>query len=349
MIDLWKKMRPAMEFTRSRSFAVSMLMLVTACIIYQIGSMTKALYLVDGPNRTLHFVTGDVNAPLQEQSGAIQGGLLKAPQSVENVGQFRQVSSNNYFEATVMADGETMTLHVPNGTTVGEVLYENGIHYDGNDLLFPAAEKNVEDGDKIVLQRVEYEKYAKDTVIPFETVHKNSSLIPVGATKLLTRGEDGLMTTTYMHRTVDGKKEDVLVLGENVVKQPKTQTVLMGSVAPVSPLDFDIEVDENGKPLHYKEVLKDQVATGYSARPGAKTASGRYAVPGHVAVNPQRIPYGSKLYITTEDNGFIYGCAVAADTGIGLMADVVDVDLFYDTYQESVLNGRRIVDIYVLE
>ena len=31
------------------------------------------------------------------------------------------------------------------------------------------------------------------------------------------------------------------------------------------------------------------------------------------------------------------------------MANVVDVDLFYETYEESVLNGRRIVDIYVLE
>ena len=67
------------------------------------------------------------------------------------------------------------------------------------------------------------------------------------------------------------------------------------------------------------------------------------------SVNPNKIPYGSKLYIATTDNRFVYGCAIAADTGIGLMANVVDVDLFYETYEESVLNGRRIVDIYVLE
>ena len=114
-------------------------------------------------------------------------------------------------------------------------------------------------------------------------------------------------------------------------------------------MDFDLNVDENGKPLEYARLLENQIATGYSARPGASTASGRAARAGHVAVNPEEIPYGSRLYIVSKDNSFVYGCAIAADTGIGLLNDVVDVDLFYDTYQESVLNGRRIVDIYVLE
>ena len=44
----------------------------------------------------------------------------------------------------------------------------------------------------------------------------------------------------------------------------------------------------------------------------------------------------------------MYGYAVAADTGIGLLNDVIDVDLFDETYTESCLNGRRTVDIYVL-
>ena len=73
------------------------------------------------------------------------------------------------------------------------------------------------------------------------------------------------------------------------------------------------------------------------------------AITGHVAVNPNEIPYGSKLYITSANNHFVYGYAIAADTGTGLLADIVDIDLFYDTYAESVLNGRGIVNIYVLE
>ena len=40
---------------------------------------------------------------------------------------------------------------------------------------------------------------------------------------------------------------------------------------------------------------------------------------------------------------------MANDTGIALMDGRVDVDLFYDTYMESVLNSRRTVDVYILE
>ena len=60
-------------------------------------------------------------------------------------------------------------------------------------------------------------------------------------------------------------------------------------------------------------------AVAYSARPGAGTASGRKAIPGHIAVNPNVIPYGTKLYITTPDNKVVYGYAVAADTGTALV------------------------------
>ena len=37
------------------------------------------------------------------------------------------------------------------------------------------------------------------------------------------------------------------------------------------------------------------------------------------------------------------------DTGMGLMQNIIDIDLYYESYLESALNGRRIVDIYVLE
>ena len=72
-------------------------------------------------------------------------------------------------------------------------------------------------------------------------------------------------------------------------------------------------------------------------------------LPGHVAVNPNLIPYGSKLYITSADGSFVYGYAIASDTGTALIDGTIGVDLFYDTYLESLLNGLRTVNIYVLE
>lgn len=70
---------------------------------------------------------------------------------------------------------------------------------------------------------------------------------------------------------------------------------------------------------------------------------------GYVAVHPGEIPYGTRMYITSADNSFVYGFAIAADTGLGLLGDVIDVDLYYDTYLESCLNGKRNVNIYLLD
>ena len=70
---------------------------------------------------------------------------------------------------------------------------------------------------------------------------------------------------------------------------------------------------------------------------------------GTVAVDPSVIPYGTRMYIKTPDGKFIYGYAIANDTGTGMLQGVVDVDLFYDTYLESALNSVRYVDIYLLD
>lgn len=348
MKKLWSEVRALGRFLRSRIFAVSMLSLVLAFVVYQITTTTNTVYVIGEDGRTVsHTMENRPDRILQSVGlGALAAG---DPGLGEISGHYVQVDTTKSFRVTLTADGETQEYEVDSGTTVSELLHDNGIEYDGNDLLDPPAEKSLEDGDEVVLQRVEYEKYTVDEEIPYETVRKNSPLLRVGNSRTIQPGADGIKTLTYVQRTVDGEKEDVQLLGEKVTLAPVTETILIGSLTPVSPLDFDLNVDEEGRPVEYARLLTNQVATGYSARQGAKTASGRYAVPGHVAVDPREIPYGSRLYIVSHDNNFIYGCAIAADTGTGLLADIVDVDLFYDTYAESALNGRKIVDIYVLD
>ncbi|MBP0980650.1 MAG: 3D domain-containing protein, partial [Oscillospiraceae bacterium] len=133
-----------------------------------------------------------------------------------------------------------------------------------------------------------------------------------------------------------------------VTKEPVTQLVLRGSSDPVSDLDFGVPLDENGVPVTYKKVLTNQICTGYSSWRGAKGASRMVLHDGYVAVRADEIPYGTKMYITSPDNKFVYGFAIAADTGVGLMQNVIDFDLFYETYVESCLNGRKYLNVYIL-
>ena len=161
------------------------------------------------------------------------------------------------------------------------------------------------------------------------------------------QGAPGERVCTYEETWVDGALQSREKTGEEVTLQPVAQTAMVGADVPVS--STPVATDAWGQPLEYQWVMTGAVATAYTAPPGAWTASGLMAVEGTVAVDPEVIPYGSRLYIVSSDGSFVYGYAVAADTGTAIMDGIIDVDLFFNTYLESCLFGKRTVDIYVLE
>ena len=67
------------------------------------------------------------------------------------------------------------------------------------------------------------------------------------------------------------------------------------------------------------------------------TATGTKPRPGTIAVDPNVIPYGSKIIIIYEDGTVEYG--IAEDCG-GLIKGIV-IDIFRQTYKEAVEHGRR--------
>ena len=107
-------------------------------------------------------------------------------------------------------------------------------------------------------------------------------------------------------------------------------------------------IDHKGNSISYTSVLTGS-ATAYTASPGSHTSTGAVAQRGRVAVNPNIIPYGTKLYIASPDGSYVYGYAVAADTGGALSSGSALVDLFYDTLSECYKFGRRTMNVYILE
>ena len=97
------------------------------------------------------------------------------------------------------------------------------------------------------------------------------------------------------------------------------------------------------------DLHRAQRSTGYSASSTAKGASGQRLTYGTVAVNPNIIPYGTLMYITSDDGSFVYGYAYAADTGTAMMEGHAFVDLYYQTYQESVESAVVPVTVYIID
>ncbi|GHU85165.1 hypothetical protein FACS1894198_2530 [Clostridia bacterium] len=110
------------------------------------------------------------------------------------------------------------------------------------------------------------------------------------------------------------------------------------------------QFDENNKPLKFKKKFENMKTVAYSTNNRrTKTSSGRPTIPGNVAVRFSDIKAGTKLFIVSKDGKFVYGNAVAADTGAGLRAGTCDLDVFVDSYRESCWFGSWEMECYVLE
>ena len=144
---------------------------------------------------------------------------------------------------------------------------------------------------------------------------------------------------------MDGELENSMVVDVTTNSAPTSHVIkTYGAGAPVSPLTGPDGT--TNAPSSYSQVLTGK-ATGYYSK-GGKGSSGLGLGYGTVAVDPSVIPYGTLLYITSTDGSFVYGYAVATDTGIAVQKGQILVDLFYETYAESVINGAIQVNVYVV-
>ena len=349
MHNLYHKLLTAGRFLRSRAVAASFLFTAMAVMMISMASLINTICINDeGKTMMLRTIEQDPYVLLKENGYDTLHTDVVSFTGIQ--GGYGEITITRSFPITITADGHTYTLYRTGGT-VQDVLTDLEIDYDSNDLLSPSPEKTLEENDAIVLQRVDYQTRTEEVTIPYETETRTSPLLRNGRTITLQSGSEGSKVLTYTQRTVDGVVEEEKLDGEAVTKSPVTQKLLVGSSdAVVSPLDFGVATDENGIPLNYSYVLTDQRATGYNMRrSNVRGASGMKLSAGYVAVRSDEIPYGTRLYITSADGSFVYGYAIAADTGTGLMQGLIDVDLYYDTYTESCLNGVQYVNIYVLD
>lgn len=254
------------------------------------------------------------------------------------------------YTVPVTADGETHEV-ITTGATAAELLAGLGITYDEDDWVTPAADEVVTEGSSLTLKRVEYVEYTEEVVVPTERQEIPTSLFyrDEDETMVLQEGSDGLDTVTWRDVYLDGvwsEKQEVERITQ--VEMVPTVVKVYGEETPVSSFVGPEIVD--GVPSEgVTETYTGQRSTGYSASATAKGASGRRLTYGTVAVDPSIIPYGTLLYITSDDGKFVYGYAYAADTGTALVTGHAFVDLYYQTYEESVESAVIPVTVYVID
>ena len=262
-------------------------------------------------------------------------------------GNLASLNIERAFSVSITADGQEYPVKLVFGT-VADALERAGITLEGDDYTEPALDHVVTAGSKIVVHRVDYTERVETQTIPYDTQYVYTSLYfrNTGRTTTLQHGAAGQQTVTTRDRYVDGELENSTVVDTTTTVEPTDHVIkTYGAGAPVSPLTG--ADGTTNAPASYSKVLTGK-ATGYYSRTG-KGSSGLGLGYGTVAVDPDVIPYGTKLYITSTDGKFVYGYAVATDTGIAVKKGQILVDLFYETYAESVINGAIQVNVYVLD
>lgn len=256
----------------------------------------------------------------------------------------------------VVASGEKKD-YITTEREVGKILAEVGISAKDSDIVTPGYYEKVNEFAEISLIRTKVEEIVKREEIPYESIEKINKSLKKGTQKIISEGSAGEKEVVYRISYEDGVEVGRETVSETVLKEPVKRVT---EIAPRARMDHyqiasagSIQTSRSGE-LSYSKVLSLS-ATAYDASscgkvPGQRgygiTATGAVAQKGIVAVDPSVIPLGTKLYIESADGRYVYGYAVAADTGGAIKGN--RIDLCFNTNSEAINFGRRAVKAYVI-
>lgn len=295
-----------------------------------------------------------------EQNGIIlKDGDALSCNAEDTVFEGMEIVIVRAFPVTIVADGETFKLNMAGGT-VADALDKAVVTYNDGDVISASLETELTANMQIKITRVSYKERTVEETLAYTTKKIKNSSMYTDQTKTVTKGVNGKQTVTYKDKYVDGK----LVSSEKIIsvvtkeatqavvevgtkKRPTTSASGINTISWLS-APSSLQINKNGVPTSYKKVIKG-TASAYSG--GGVTATGKRVKPGYIAVNPNQIPYGTKMWIVSNDGKYVYGYASAEDTGgfiywTGSSSTVCD--LYFSSESAASAFGRRGVTIYIL-
>ena len=190
-----------------------------------------------------------------------------------------------------------------------------------------------------------------------ETVYQYNDKLPDWQENVLQEGRDGERREVYEVIYQDGEETARQLI--DVVDTPAEPTIIeKGTRAnfanngdDVSAINTNADGSgtitlDNGQTLTFSST-RTMKGTAYTTggKVGTRTASGTQVRVGVVAVDRSVMPLGTKVYVVSNDGSYVYGFAVAEDTGV--RGNIID--LYMDTYNECIQFGVRDCTVYILD
>ncbi|MGN0460108.1 MAG: G5 domain-containing protein [Ruminococcus sp.] len=305
-----------------------------------------------GEKTSVSMTRGTVKDALDKAGITLAEDEKVTPSLNSEVSEGTEIKISNSVSVDITLMGETASYEVPAGT-VEDALASVGAVCDKNDKLNVGLNDKVYEDMDITLVKVTVKNETETQVVDYKTTVKKDSTMEKGTSEITRYGVEGSKTVTNRNTYEDGVLVSTKVVSSEVTKKPVNQIKVVGTKTTASDTFAGSSggagtfVDNSGNTVSYKKIITGS-GTAYTAKAGSLTATGAKASVGGVAVNPNIIPYGSKMYITASDGSYVYGYATAVDTGGALMDGSAIVDLFMDSYADCANFGRRDVTIYIL-
>ena len=273
---------------------------------------------------------------------------------------------NRAFKVYVTVGTETLMVNMAKGT-VADALKAAGVVLGENSVCSLAMDTVLTKETYIDVAQVEYITESYEEKIPYTVKVEYSSSLKKGEKKVV-KGKDGIRTVTVKKTLSNGVITGSEVVSKTVTTAATPQVTIIGtktankntavnkdgskpysSIKTISSLKApaSLTLTSKGIPTSFKKKVTVQ-ATAYTDHTGTRCASGVLPQTGYIAVNPKVIPYGTKMFIVSADGKYVYGYAIAADTGGFIKKRPYNVDLFFNTESECRQFGRRNVVIYFL-
>ena len=331
-----------------RICALALVVVMSVTVLSQTVFAKNTYVITDGDNVTVHTTYATDPAEVLDEAGL----------ELDADDTYVTFTGDDVSEITVRR-GQTVTIDhcgetvqaVTYGETVGELLDRLGITVVENTELSVAADTATFDGMAFSISNTVVSEDSYTAVIPFETIYQETALLKEGTEVVLTEGVEGQMQCVASVTYVNGEETSREVLTQTVITEATAKVVAVG-IGDGNPkgepiIGDGVIITETGDVVTYthRETYK---ATAYCRTEvgGEVTATGTVTRVGAIAVDPRYIPYGTRMFIVTQDGSYIYGVATAEDCGGDIKGK--RLDLFYETMGECIAFGVRDCDVYFL-
>jgi len=344
-------------FVINRKHSVVKILAVVLAVVCMVGTLSQTAQaentyvITDGDAVTVHTTYASDPAKVLEEAGVnLSAEDIYTTESVDGVSE---IKIQRQQKITVYYGDETLETN-SYGETLKALFVRLGIVVDDFVVVSLPLDTMTFDGMQVRVDRKGHNTESYTVEIPFETTYCDDPTLPLGEEKILVAGKPGQMLCTADVVYVNGQEDSRNVYQQTVTEEPVTQVVAVGTGEMVGqknekPIIGDgVIVLPSGEVLTYTR--KDKfVATAYTHTDDGcdeYTANGAHVKWGVVAIDPRYVPYGTRMFIVTNDGEYIYGLSTAEDCGTGIVGK--RVDLYMPTYEECMTFGVRNCTIYFL-